>query len=813
MNAIRRLGYRLLRQCLRFWARPTVIGAAAARAAPQVVYALAHRSLADAALLDIIAERQGLPSPCAPLPDFGEARRFFCLNRPVRIWRRSTMRTAPARMRRLEAALASGAGPLHLVPVSIFWGRAANKERSIIRALLADGWAVSSKLRRLLIALLSRGDILVRFGDPLPWHDRDGAPRCAERSLRRTARLLRVKFRNHKVAALGPDLSHRRTLVNRILASAAVRAAIRSEDRTDAAENARDRVHGRRRGRDRDRGRDRVQDREERNARRARAAARKIAANMSYPAVRLIEPLLAWFWNRIYDGIDVYGVRDFAALAETHTLVYAPCHRSHIDYLMLSYILHRHGLMLPHIASGENLAMPAIGGLLRRCGAFFMRRSFAGDRIYRAVFSEYIYQVFRRGHAIEYFIEGGRSRTGRLLPPRTGMLQMTLDAHRRGVPRPIAFVPVYIGYEKLIEARGYVAELRGADKQRESVGGVLRALRLVRQSFGTAQVSFGRPFELGAFLEALPADADERPVRLLGARIARAINACAAINGMNLIALATLSTPRQAIEEDVLAEQIDLLRELIARAGGDRRYRVAAQDAREIIRHAEALGMIEREKGRAGEPDILSHDRFAAVLMTWYRNNVLHAVAAPACIACLLVNRRIGLRRKDLLGLHRTIYPYIARELNIRDEGDGDRWIERLRACGLIDTRGGALVAARAPAARLKLRLLANALMPMLESFYIGVVLLARAGSGRISRAALGAEWRRAARRISRLYGINAPEFADARLFDSLLQGLAEAGVATANADGNLVFDSRIPLIARAGDGVIAVELRHALGR
>ena len=788
LNAIRRLAYRLLRRFLGFWARPTVIGAAAARQPPSVVYALAHRSCADAALLDIIAEREALPSPAAALPDFGEMQRVFFLNRPVRIWRRSTMRAAPERMQRLEAALAGGAGPLHLVPVSIFWGRAANKERSIIRALFADSWAVSSKLRRLLILLLSRGDILVRFGDPLPWHDRDGAPRCAERSLRRTARLLRVKFRNHKVAALGPDLSHRRTLMQRILESAAVRAAVRAEGKTDNGQHAR------------------------RMARRAETTARKIAANMSYPAVRLIEPLLAWFWNRIYDGIDVHGVRGFAPLAETHTLVYVPCHRSHIDYLLLSYILHRQGLMLPHIASGENLAMPVIGGLLRRCGAFFMRRSFSGDRIYRAVFSEYIYQVFRRGHAVEYFIEGGRSRTGRLLPPRTGMLQMTLDAHRRGVPRPIAFIPVYIGYEKLIEARGYVEELRGADKQRESVRGVLRGLRLARQSFGTAQVSFGTPIELGAFLEALPEDAGERPVRLLGTRIAHAINACAAINGMNLIALATLSTPRQAIEETVLAEQIDLLRELIAR-DGDRRYRVAAQDAREIIRHAEALGMIERETGRAGEPDIISHDRFAAVLMTWYRNNALHAVAAPACIACLLANRRIGLRRQDLIGLHRTIYPYIARELNVREDGAPDQWIGHLRACGLIDTRGNALVAPRAPAARLKLRLLANALMPMLESFYIGIVLLARAGSGRIGRTALGAEWRRTARRISRLYGINAPEFADSRLFESLLQGLSEAGIATANADGKLVFDSRIPLIARAGDGVIALELRHALGR
>ena len=161
------------------------------------------------------------------------------------------------------------------------------------------------------------------------------------------------------------------------------------------------------------------------------------------------------------------------------------------------------------------------------------------------MFTEYLYQVFRRGHSVEYFVEGGRSRTGRLLPARTGLLQMTLDAHRRGLPRPVAFIPVYFGYEKLVEASGYVDEMRGADKKNESIGDILRSLKLVRQSFGAAQVSFGAPLVLDDFLR----DCDEAasPVKELGARILRGINACAAVNGMNLISLATLSMPRHAI--------------------------------------------------------------------------------------------------------------------------------------------------------------------------------------------------------------------------------------------------------------------------
>ena len=120
-----------------------------------------------------------------------------------------------------------------------------------------------------------------------------------------------------------------------------------------------------------------------------------------------------------------------------------------------------------------------------------MRRSFGDDRLYSAVFSEYLYQLFRRGSPSEYFIEGGRSRTGRLLPPRTGLLNMTITTHVRGVPRPIVFVPVNIGYEKLIEASSYLDELRGGAKERESILDVLRSLRLIRQVFGRVHVSFG----------------------------------------------------------------------------------------------------------------------------------------------------------------------------------------------------------------------------------------------------------------------------------------------------------------------------------
>ena len=135
---------------------------------------------------------------------------------------------------------------------------------------------------------------------------------------------------------------------------------------------------------------------------------------------------------------------------EGHEIVYVPCHRSHMDYLLLSYLLYHQGLVPPHIAAGINLNFFPVGSIFRSWGAFFIRRTFKGNRLYSTIFREYLAELFYRGYSVEYFIEGGRSRTGRLLEPKTGMMSMTIQALQRGLTRPISIVPVYIGYEHVL---------------------------------------------------------------------------------------------------------------------------------------------------------------------------------------------------------------------------------------------------------------------------------------------------------------------------------------------------------------------------
>ncbi len=780
----KRVSYAVARGFVRLLARPTVNPTTLNAVEGEPVYALANRSLADVVLLDLVADVHGLPSPLSPIPAFDEARRFFFLNRPAGWRRRHTMRTTSERMRRLEAKLRDREeGALALVPVSIFWGRAANKDKSWVRSLFSEGWAMSSRLRRFLILLFNRRDILVQFGEPMPWREIVRASGSEDLATRRTARLLRVKFRVQKVAALGPDLSHRRTLIAQILASSQVAAAIGEAVALGAP-------------------RARVE-------RAARRAAYAIASDMSYPIIRFLDRLLTWFWHRIYEGVRVAGIEKFERLAPTHTLIYTPSHRSHIDYLVLSYVLFHRGFMLPHIAAGDNLDLPFIGRILRGAGAFFLRRRFGGDAVYTAVFAEYLYQVCRRGHAVEYFVEGGRSRTGRLLPAHTGMLRMTLDAYRRGLPKPLAFVPVYLGYEKVIEANAYVDELRGAAKRRETVGGVFRSLRLIRESFGTVQVRFGEPIELAAFLDSC----DAEPAAALGRRILTGINDSAYVNAVNLVALATLSMPRQFIDESTLKSQIELCRELVEHNAGDHGYAVTGTAVDEIVRQVEGLGFLARGRPDDGQVDILGHDPETAVLMAWYRNNVLHTIAAPSLIACLVMNRR-SIRRAVLRRLFDAVYPYIARELASADSTVAfGGWLEHLHVAGVIEQRRGSVSTPRDPESRYQLRLLANAIMPVLERFYITLAVLNRAGTGVLDPDALLLECRVTAARFAKLYGLDSPEFADPRLFAEFLAHLTENGVLSTDDAGRLGFDERVPTILRAGHNVVAVELRQALER
>ena len=275
-------------------------------------------------------------------------------------------------------------------------------------------------------------------------------------------------------SAIGPDLSHRRNLIRTMVASDALQEAIAEEAArlgvtagggggSGAQVRVGDRVGLQLSGRARD-----------------GARCSSGCGSASTTASRSIT------------------ANELAKVAPGKGLVYLPNHRSHVDYLLLSYLVHAQGLAPPHIAAGANLNFPIVGPLLRRGGAFFLRRSFKGEPLYAAVFREYLHAMLAKGFPIAYFIEGGRSRSGRTLAPKGGLLGMTVESFMREHPRPLLLVPVHFSYEKLLEGRTLVAELEGQPKEGESLGALVRrrpepAARVRERARQFRRAAVGRP--------------------------------------------------------------------------------------------------------------------------------------------------------------------------------------------------------------------------------------------------------------------------------------------------------------------------------
>jgi len=257
------------------------------------------------------------------------------------------------------------------VPVAVYWGRAPQKEGSWLRLLLVEDWAIASRLRKFFQVLLNGRETLIEIGDPVPLRSLLGKDAAAALTGRRAARALRALYARQRAARIGPDLSHRRTIVTRVLRASAVRAAM--------AQEMREKKITRRKA-----------------MRQAQRIAEEIAANYSHAFVRFMEHLLTRLWNRLYDGIVFGHVQTLARVAEGHEVVYVPCHRSHMDYLLLSYAIYREGYAIPHIAAGINLNMPVVGRFLRKGGAFFIRRSFRGSALYTVVFMSYLGAIMAR---------------------------------------------------------------------------------------------------------------------------------------------------------------------------------------------------------------------------------------------------------------------------------------------------------------------------------------------------------------------------------------------------------------------------------
>ncbi len=737
--------------------------------AKPIVYALPFRSNVDLLTLQKQAMSLGLPDPLSPLEINGKT-----LNRYVFIAARPTVMgndndvptesdslfTELLELHKLDSEL-----DVQMIPTTVLWGRKPGKEENSKPYLQPMNGPQKAK------AVMASGrDCLVRFSPVVSLRymaDSHGTDSAIAHKL---ARVARIHFSRQKLAASGPNLPQRQVLFARLMKSPAIEQAIADEAKSKniSIEKARKEAHD-------------IMD--------------EIAANFSYGLVKRGDRILGWLWNKLYQGLHINNASTVRRLAQDgHEIVYVPCHRSHMDYLLLSYVLYNEGMVPPHIAAGINLNFFPAGPIFRRGGAFFIRRSFKGNKLYSTIFREYLAELFAKGYSVEYFSEGGRSRTGRLLQAKTGMLAMTIQAMLRGLNRPVTLVPVYIGYEHVMEVSTYAKELRGKRKEKENASLVLRTLRKLR-NFGLGYVNFGEPIQLNQYLnEHAPEwtkDIDpmgsSKPqwmnpvVNGLANKMMTHINDAAAANALTLCATALLASRQRALSRDSLISQIECYLKLLKNTPYSSTSTIPSESAEELVDHAISLDKFVIETDSMG--DIISLDRNQSILMTYYRNNIIHLFALPSLIAQMII-RQHNVTVESVQQNVALIYPFLKKELFLSyQEEDLNELVEKILnefvEQKMICLDGNKLEINQSN--NQSLVLLGRTITETLQRYSIATNLLV--AYPELGKSDLEQKSQDIAQRLGRLHGINAPEFFDKGVFSAMFNTLKQQ--AYLDNDGN----------------------------
>jgi len=786
---------RFLRWILFLWVRVEVSpeddpGSVMDPARP-VLYVLADRGLSDLLVLGEITTRYDLPDPLAQIP-LETPRKYHSVysiasRSPLGDWIKRRRKHSIMLTDLIQAFVENQNLELQIVPVSVFWGRPLARHRHWFQVLFADTWVLAGRLRKLFTILFHGRNTRLIFSQALNFRDIVIANNNGEQDLQE---FLVAILRQQREATFGPQITGHKQLSAQVIEDRIVQQLISEEAGSTRSSYTR-----------------------------AHRYCREIFADCTQLTIEVMLRLLRAFWNRFYTGIEIYNASRIQQAALTHQLVYVPCHRSHVDYLLLSYVIYNENLALPYITAGNNLNIPFIGRILRGGGAFFIRRSFKDNPLYNAVIRAYVYELVKLGVPLEYFIEGGRSRSGRMLKPKFGMLGMTVDAYIKSQARPLAFVPVYIGYEKLIEGKSYIGELYGTKKKSESTLGTLSAIFRLKGHYGKVTASFGEPIKLDKILELHCGDwanrseeIEQRPdwykasLQNLAREIMYGINRACVINPVNTIATILLATPRQSIEIEELVSQAELHHRLIRGTPCLASIRIEDKVDEKQIKRIAKQKIIHVRKHELG--DIVYLKAQDSALIAYYRNNSLHSLIIPALIACCFTNAR-RLSQANLQRKISLLYPFLKSELQL--EWEDTRLPDIVDECiaSLIDEslleriEDDLRRPRRGDHEFIHLLRLAHIVQPMLERYYMTFIVLWQTSGAPLREEELEHRCHLLAQKISMLYGINSPDSFDRLLFRDFIATMLENEYLVKNDQSQLEF--------KAGLGYASLDLRNLL--
>ncbi|WP_166405102.1 1-acyl-sn-glycerol-3-phosphate acyltransferase [Desulfonema ishimotonii] len=436
--------------------------------------------------------------------------------------------------------------PVYIVPQLMFYSKKPCRVTPGLSDLFFGSQENPGKIRRLIALLRKPESVFVEISEPVSLRAFIDDPECREMSLEKQALRLRrhllTQINRHRQSITGPVLKSQEELKENILTNDRLRGFMQNYAGTRSIPLQK--VH-----------------------KEADACIDEIAARYSLNKIQIFSMAVSWLIRMMFEGVSVNTevLNRVKGMSRRGPLVLVPCHKSHIDYLVLSYIMYHNDMPCPHIAAGKNLSFWPMGPIFRGAGAFFIRRSFKGAVLYSRVFSEYVYKLMQEGFNIEFFIEGGRSRTGKLLQPKLGLLSIMLKAFRQGACEDLIFVPVFIGYDRVPEEGAYLRELEGGQKKPESLLQILKARKVLKKRYGRIYIQFHDGISMndlldqqGARIGEMTSKEQNRLCRNLGYMVLNAIDRVTVITPHAIVAGAILNTRKQRFSYEQLMANIEI---------------------------------------------------------------------------------------------------------------------------------------------------------------------------------------------------------------------------------------------------------------
>ena len=536
--------------------------------------------------------------------------------------------------------------PIFIVPVLVAYGRRREKENESLINILFGQSEHTGPLRRLIAFMRYSNKVFVVPAEPinLSQYLNENKDVFAEVMIHDLRGELIDRIEEEKTSIVGPALKSREELISMVLSDDTVNqfiteySAKEKKDRTAVEKDARHYLY-------------------------------EIAADYNETFIEIWLKVLTWLWNTVYDGVllDMEGFAKIRNISKKMPFVIIPCHRSHIDYLLLSYLFYKNNIQMPFIAAGANMSFFPMGYVFRKSGAFFLRRSFRGNVVYTEVLTKYIATLLREGLPLEFFIEGGRSRTGKMVMPKYGLLSMVLQAYQEKYCDNFAAIPVYIGYDRVVEEKSYLKELAGVPKVQENTADIIKNGNVLRKRYGRVYVNIGEPIIMKDYLETYEKQISQMSLeerqslyRKIGYEIVLEINKVSVVTPFAMVASGLLSHDRRGISHEDLTDVLNefyeyLFTRNVKFAATFAHREKAIADALNMFAQSKIISKIEAEDDEVEEMQevVYSLEDDKRLNLEYYKNNILHFFVPLCFVATSMVSSN-----EDIMSLTRIMGDY-----------------------------------------------------------------------------------------------------------------------------------------------------------